>query len=353
MRGLSRRKVIRSLAALGAAGSVDWRLSTVVALILLMQVACGLRAHAESISFVRGTDRIDVTVGGRPYTTYYFSKDIAKPYLMPIRSAAGTVVTRNFPDGNGASSGDPRDPAFEPHQRPLYFGHGNINGLDFWQEEVFLKYYNDHGKQRFGRMVMREVEEVRPGPDSGLIRARFDLLDSSGAPIAAEVQSFTFRGDKETRTIDCDITLLASYGPVTLGDTKEGTFALRLTGELSGAKVKMISSTGAEGEPRIWGKPADWVDYSSTVAGEPLGVAIFDNPSNFRHPTTWHARAYGLFSVNPFGWRAFRNDPNADGSWTIPEGKSLRLRYRVLIHHGLPASFNVAAAYARYLSKEP
>jgi len=72
-----------------------------------MIVACGVQTHAESIKFVRGADRIDVAVGGKPYTTYYFSKEIAKPFLMPIRSAAGTVVTRNLPNGNDASSGDP------------------------------------------------------------------------------------------------------------------------------------------------------------------------------------------------------------------------------------------------------
>ena len=31
------------------------------------------------------------------------------------------------------------------------------------------------------------------------------------------------------------------------------------------------------------------------------GVAIFDHPSNPQHPTTWHARQYGLIAANPFG----------------------------------------------------
>src|SRR2546426_6254040 len=70
----------------------------------------------------------------------------------------------------------------------------------------------------------------------------------------------------------------------------------------------MVNSTGATGEKRIWGKRADWVDYYGNVAGEDVGIAIFDHPENFRHPTYWHARGYGLFAANPFGTREFTRD---------------------------------------------
>ena len=55
----------------------------------------------------------------------------------------------------------------------------------------------------------------------------------------------------------------------------------------------------------IWGKRADWVDYYGNVAGEIVGIAIFDHPKNLRHPTYWHARSYGLLAANPFGLREF------------------------------------------------
>jgi len=90
------------------------------------------------------------------------------------------------------------------------------------------------------------------------------------------------------------------------------------------------------------------VDYSGEVDGESLGVAIFDNSSNLKHPTYWHAREYGLFAVNPFGEHDFYHDSKRDGSVTIPENQSLTLRYRVLIHHGDAAEARVAEAYRRY-----
>jgi hypothetical protein len=79
-----------------------------------------------------------------------------------------------------------------------------------------------------------------------------------------------------------------------------------------------------------------------------LGIAIFDKPSNPKHPTYWHARGYGLFAVNPFGEHDFYNDPKRDGSITIPAGGSLTFRYRVFIHDGDAAEAKVAEAYARY-----
>jgi hypothetical protein len=113
----------------------------------------------------------------------------------------------------------------------------------------------------------------------------------------------------------------------------------------------MVNSLGAEGEKAIWGKRADWVNYDGKVEGEDVGIAVLDHPKSFRHPTTWHARGYGLFAANPFGLRDFTRDPNQDGSWTIPEGKSLTFRYRVIIHHGDYREAHIGEAYQKYAAE--
>jgi hypothetical protein len=112
--------------------------------------------------------------------------------------------------------------------------------------------------------------------------------------------------------------------------------------------VRMTNSEGGVGEEQIWGKRANWVDYSAKVEGKELGIAIFDNPSNPKHPTYWHARDYGLFAVNPFGEHDFYNDKSRDGSMTIKPGESLTFRYRVLIHDGDASAAKVADAYTAY-----
>ena len=140
-------------------------------------------------------------------------------------------------------------------------------------------------------------------------------------------------------------------GPVKMGDTKEGTFAIRLATALQKPDGHMLNSEGAVGEKQVWGKRANWVDYSGTVAGEKLGLAIFDHPSNPQHPTYWHARGYGLFAANPFGERDFYNDKRRDGSVTIPAGGTLVLRYRVVIHLGDSREAKIAEAYQRYAAQ--
>ncbi|HTU47250.1 MAG TPA: PmoA family protein [Bryobacteraceae bacterium] len=323
-------------------------LASFMALALL---CCGQLAAAD-VKLERSQDKIEIVIDGRPFTTYYFSSATAKPYLMPLRTASGAVVTRGFPVVNDVSAGNPKGSSFEPHQRPLFFGHGDFDGLDFWQEPVFDKYYTDHGHQAYGHMRLKAIENADAAEDSATVRARFTLNSPNNRVIGEETQSFTFGGDAQTRTIDCEFVLYATNGPLDIGDTKEGTFGIRLAPELSAPDVHMLNSNGAVGEKAIWGKPADWVSYSGDIDGKPVSVTVFDSPKSFRHPTTWHARAYGLFAANPFGLREFTKDPNKDGSWTIPEGKSLLFRYRVVIRDGeFPAS-EIGEAYRHYANEQ-
>ena len=329
----------------------DKRIKTLPLILALLLLVPVVLYAAEPVQLKRHGEQIEVLIGGRPFTTYYFGSAAPKPYLHPLHSAQGTIVTRGFPMRTDIP-GESRD---HPHHRALYFAHGNINGIDFWSEaepkkaeQVAKGVYYASQELPKGRTVFRKLEEMRRGPDAGMIRAEFDLVGPEGKVIGNETQAYSFRGDETTRIIDCEFTLRAGQVPLKMGDTKEGTFAIRLVKALEEPPGHMLNSDGAVGEKQIWGKRANWVDYYGSVDGEELGVAIFDNPANIKHPTYWHARAYGLFAVNPFGEHDFYNDPKRDGSFTIAGGKSLTLRYRVLIHHGDPAQANVAAAYERY-----
>jgi Family of unknown function (DUF6807) len=147
--------------------------------------------------------------------------------------------------------------------------------------------------------------------------------------------------------IDFDITLTAATD-VTFGDTKEGAFAIRLNDAFTEKRGgKMVNAEGLTGMMNVWGKRSNWVDYTTVLDGERLGVAMFDNPQNPRHPTYWHARDYGLFALDPFGRNAF--DPSLPESrWELPAGRKLRFRWRVVIHPGDAESGHVAEMYKEY-----
>lgn len=300
----------------------------------------------STVKFRRSANSIDVLIGGKLFTTYHFDPQIAKPYFQPLRSAQGTIVTRDFPNGDEVPPEHQKDKSLEPHQRPLYFGHGNINGLDFWGEAAFPKWSDD---SVFGRAVLQKIEEVEAHGNSGTLRALFELRDPSGRAVAEEEQAYVFHGDQSNRIVDCEFVIRADKGaPVTMGDTKEGTFAVRLAKGLNSPPGQMANSNGAIGEKQVWGKRADWVDYDGKVNGEDVGIAVLDSPKSFRHPTYWHARGYGLLAANPFGLREFSAHADNDGSWTIEQGSTLTFQYRVIIHHGDYKQARIADAYRDY-----
>ena len=151
-----------------------------------------------------------------------------------------------------------------------------------------------------------------------------------------------------------DITLTALVDSVHFGDTKEGTFAVRMATELEEQhwRAKGIERTGritnANGkttEANTWGKRSPWVDYAGTLQGKPMGVAIFDHPSNPKFPTYWHVRGYGLFAANIFGEHDFYADESRDGSVTLAKGKALRFRYRVVVHPGRTAEADIKGKF--------
>jgi hypothetical protein len=295
------------------------------------------------VNLTRNGEQIEVSIGGHPFTTFHFDAGVAKPYLSPLRSAQGTIVTRGFPMVTDIP-GEDRD---EPHQRAMYFAHGDINGYDFWGEAAF-PHWSHHPVSKFGRTVFRKIDQVRDGPESGVVQAEFDLVTEEGRVIASETQAYVFKGDERTRIIDCEFTIRADHGPVRIGDTKEGTFAIRVVKGLDSPPGHMVNSSGDVGEKAVWGKRADWVDFYGQVGGEEVGIAVFDHPGNLQHPTCWHARHYGLLAANPFGLKEFTHDRHQDGSYAIQAGDSLTLRYRVLIYHGDVEQAGVAEAYRQY-----
>jgi hypothetical protein len=324
-------------------------------LALLLSYA-SLAAADETVKFERQADSVEVLIGGKAFTTYYFGRKSPKPYMSPLRSAQGTIVTRGFPMRTDIP-GERRD---HPHHRALFFAHGDINGIDFWGEGQPTKgsqtvngvYYSSEELPK-GQTVFEKLDQVMSHGTRGTLQAEFELVGPDGKALGAETQEYTFSGDASSRIIDCIFTLTANKGvPLKMGDTKEGTFAIRVVNGLTEPGVKMLNSEGKVGEAEIWGKRADWVDYSGEVDGESLGIAIFDNPANLKHPTYWHARNYGLFAVNPFGEHDFYHDPKRDGSVTIASGQSLTLRYRVVIHHGDAAEAHIAAAYNGYAAEQ-
>ena len=243
-------------------------------------------------------DKIDVQIDGKPFTTFNYGKDAGKPFMAPLRSADGKIVTRHWPMEN--IEGESRD---HPHHRGLWFSYDDVNGVKFWENDP------SYTKPNIGHIVVKKAHS-EDGKREGKLMVQMDWADPKGKVLLVEDRTMTFHATPpDLRIIDFDIKLTARE-QVVFGDTKEGAFAIRLADSMTEKNKggRMINAEGKSYMKDVWGKRSNWVDYSGTVEGEKLGVAIFDNPENPRHPTYWHSRDYGLFALDPFGQKAF--DPS-------------------------------------------
>ncbi len=298
-----------------------------------------LAAPDQSVQIAQLTNRLRVTIGGQLFTEYFF-KDVPKPYLYPIIGPGESRMTRDYPMKE--TENEEHD---HPHHRSLWYAHGDINGQDFWTE-----------RGNAGKTVHEKFVEIKSGK-TGVIHSQNKWVAHDGTVTMTDDRTIRFSGNAQRQIIDYDITLHASNGEVKLGDTKEGTMAIRVaeTMRLSLGKDKpgkghIVNSEGIR-DGETWGKRAKWCDYYGPVNGKIVGVAMFDHPKNPQYPTWWHVRDYGLFAANPYGLHDFEKKAKGAGDFVIPAGKSATYRYRFIFHEGDEKQAGIADLFKKYASE--
>lgn len=275
-----------------------------------------------AISFRQEEKRVEVLLAGELLTAFRYEERWDKPFLHPIRTASGIVISRGWPvDGSESEYTD-----HEWH-RGFWYGHGDVNGEDFWREK---------GRDQTGTIVLTSEPELSTQGRRGTLAVNLGMKTPKDDILGSLREEFTFWKSGDDIFMDVVIALRADMGAsLTLGDTDDGGFGMRLSGPFRQENgAVLINAEGLRGTENIWGRSSRWIDYSATIEGKPVGVAILDHPTNLRHPTGWHARGYSLASANPFAERSFSGDDSKDGSHTIAEGESVTFRYRVVIHEG-------------------
>jgi len=287
-------------------------------------------------------DHIAISINGQPFSDFCFGNAYPKPFLAPIRSATGLIVTRRFP--METVEGESHD---HPHHRGLFIGYGDISDVNFWETERGSKASGDNPTTK-GLIVLEKLGDLKPGKKSGSISASFAWEAPGKGTMIEEQRTMTFYAEHDLRTVDVDFTLTAKT-PVKFADTKEGFFAIRVADSISGKKGGiMTNSEGAQTEKNVWGQRADWVDYEGTVEGHKVGILILDDPTNYNHPPRWHSRDYGLFAVNPFGVKDFDPKASEPGGHNLAAGEALRFQYRVIVHPGDLSKKKIADLYSTY-----
>ena len=299
-------------------------------------IVCGASAFVTQagVSVKDAGGSVRVEIDGSLFTEYHY-QNVARPFLYPVIGPGGAPMTRDWPMVKTTN-----EPTDHVHHKGLWFAHGDINGIDFWSEQ-----------KAFGKTAHQKFLELTSGKDEGVIRSLNTWIGPTGTVVCTDERTIRFHADKEVRMIDYEITLIASHGKLKLGDTKEGSMAIRLPATMSVSGTNghghIITSEGMRDEA-AWGKRAKWVDYTGPVAGKPVGVALFDQPQNPRHPTWWHVRTYGLFAANALGEHYFEKKPAGAGDLKLAAGERVTFRYRFVFHAGDDKAAGIQERYEAY-----
>jgi len=323
----------------------------VTALIIATTAGIVAQAPAEKgvrFEMVNDQNKVDIFINGSLFSSYRYPADLEKPFLYPVIAPNGSVLTRGYP--LEPRKGERID---HPHQIGLWFNHGSINGLDFWNNSSAIP---ADKKDSYGHIVVREFVKTANGK-KGVLEVVCEWKDNRGNTVLLENVRYIFSGDANSRTMDHVSTLTAVNGPVTIVDNKEGLFAIRVdrafempsnealvftddkgnpttvkATDNTGVTGMYTSSQGLKGDD-VWGTRNNWVLLSGNSNNTVVTFGIFDHPDNPGYPAYAHARGYGLFSVNNLGQNSY--DPKQEKvEWKLARGESLTLRHRFYVKSG-------------------
>lgn len=312
---------------------------------------CSASAFAASDSGVRvvaheAERSVDITIDGKPFTSYIWPTTLKKPVLYPLIDDEGVTVTRGFP-----LNPQPGERVDHPHHAGLWFNYGDVNGFDFWNNSDAIK-PEDRGKM--GSILETKIVSTKSGPESGELVVDSVWVTGEGKKILDQTTRYIFRRASHARVIDQVITLKA-LDRVIFHDNKEGAFGMRVARWLesptekggtftdaSGRATKIASvdnssatgvyltSKGVKGDA-VWSTRGRWCSLTGHTGEHAATIAIFDHPKNPGYPTYWHARGYGLFAANPLAPSIF--DPkHAPFNFTLEKGQTATFRYRVIVY---------------------
>lgn len=271
-----------------------------------------------------------------------------RPFIFPLKAPNGEIITRHFPMEK--IDGETHD---HPHHTGIWTAWGEVNGVDNWA----------FGPTK-GKQILKDIK-YETSTDGATIKMEVDWTTPQDKPNLAESRTIKFYDldqypikNAGAYVIDFTIKFQTKYGAVKFGDTKEGgLLSVRVATQLDvehqpkGGRIENARGGVCEdktAERNVWGRQAEWCDYSGMLNEKPVGVAILSHPSNPVSPTYWHVRAYGLMTANPFGTSFFVSKLKK-GTFKMKENSETTWRYRLVVHNGLTKDAQLPAHYADFI----
>jgi hypothetical protein len=310
----------------------------------IFRPASAQKIEAVKLVKIPNEQKVDVFIGDKFFTSFRYPDSLEKPFLYPVHTSSGKVVTRGFP--LDPQPGDPND---HPHHIGIWLNYENLNGLDFWNNSYAIPPAKKH---LYGWIKTDREPEIKDGK-TGLLSYHANWTNQNKEVLVEETTRLEFSGSGTTRIIDRVTTLTAATDAV-FSDVKDGFLGIRLAHALqiptdkdqkftdnkgivtivkggtdTIASGNYLSSEGKQGDD-VWSTRARWCKVFGKMGTDSVTVAIIDHPLNTNYPTFWHARGYGLFAANPLGEKVFTNGKSAK-NLSLKKGESVIFRYRIVV----------------------
>ncbi len=292
---------------------------------LLAAAPATAEAEAQGLTTYQLGPQIWVRWNNRLVTCYRAHRSQKYPYLYPVSGpATGLSLT--------AETALPW-----PHHRSLFFGCDRVNGGNYWQEDYSTGQIFSVGPKLGNRTrnsveILDQTEWQKPGQP----------------PVMQDRRQITVTiASERLHCIDWQIEWEALVD-VRIQKTNHSLFALRSALDVAPTGGgRLLDADGRSGEKATFGQPSAWCSFYG--ARERLqarvveGIAIFDHPTNLWAPRPWFTRDYGFISPTPLNF--------IEKPWELPAGKSVTLRYRVVLYAGDPEEARLTTLYKDWVAK--
>jgi len=267
--------------------------------------------------------QVQIRWNNMPLMAYRANSAVKYPYFYPLNGlASGTSLT--------TESALPY-----PHHRGLWLGCEPLNGGDYWADNGPESGQIQSKKLELGEQLDKSVEIV-----NNCKWVRKDAL----SPWSDERKFTISILNDDVWVIDAAIKITASED-IEIKKAKHSFFAIRAASDISPAYGGVLmNSEGGTGAEQTEGKEARWCGYHGNRAARPdvvEGIVVMNHPDN-PWKSTWLTRDYGHLSPSPFYY--------LDEPWRLANGKSIDLKYRVVLHVGTPKEADIEGIYQQWLS---
>ncbi len=241
-----------------------------------------------------------------------------RPFFFPVRGPGQAMMTRmGHP---GAADHD--------HHNSIWFAHHKVLGIDFW------------GIASTASVKQLRWHAMSDGMEEAVLAVQLGWFDGHDPQALLEQElvicvSPDKSGEQKSSedwTLELQSRFIPTAESIEFQKTNFGFLAVRVAKSISVhfGGGKLTNSHGHQGEQAIFGKPADWVDYSGPVRqpsnGQTVtaGITYFNHPANPDSPVSWHVREDGWMGAGAC----------LNRSLVATKAEPLELRYLLHIHSG-------------------